>query len=619
LKLSLLPLYAFALVFSVVALVLVPLGWLFRFLMKWIGFLVLWPYERAEKAYHGFLPTALARPLPVLGFAAIALFATLALVPSLGLDLIPQLAQGRFDMTVTLPPGTPLAETDKVVDEIASKHAKDPGVESIYGVAGTGTRLDANPTESGENIARLSIALKDGGSKAIEAAEIERLRAGMQRADASVKFSRPALFSFSAPLEVEIRGYDLDALAKGGQRLAELMKASPRFADVKSTVEGGYPEIQVRFDQDRAAALGLTTREIADRLVRKVKGEVATRYDFRDRKIDVLVRARAADRNGVDDIKNLVVGYIAAKDASSTATTTAAGANASNTNGGSTLSDQAQSSADTPIRLSAVADVLATEGPSEIHRVSQERVAIVSANLRDGDLASAVKEVNNIVSTHPLAAGVKVRVGGQSEELDSSVKSLVFALGLAIFLVYLVMASQFESLLHPFVFMFSIPLAAVGAILALKLSGSAISVVVFIGLIMLVGIVVKNAIVLIDRVNQLREAGVPKREALAQGAESRLRPIVMTTLCTLIGFAPLALGWGEGAEVRAPMALTVIGGLAVSTLLTLVVIPVVYDLLDRRGDQWYVARGERHRAKVEHVGADEELPIEASGVGGQHA
>jgi HAE1 family hydrophobic/amphiphilic exporter-1 len=397
------------------------------------------------------------------------------------------------------------------------------------------------------------------------------------------------------------------------------MKASPRFADVKSTVEGGYPEIQVRFDQDRAAALGLTTREIADRLVRKVKGEVATRYDFRDRKIDVLVRARAADRSGVDDIKNLVVGYIAAKDASSTATTTAAGANASNTNGGSTLSDQAQSSADTPIRLSAVADVLATEGPSEIHRVSQERVAIVSANLRDGDLASAVKEVNNIVSTHPLAAGVKVRVGGQSEELDSSVKSLVFALGLAIFLVYLVMASQFESLLHPFVIMFSIPLAAVGAILALKLSGSAISVVVFIGLIMLVGIVVKNAIVLIDRVNQLREAGVPKREALAQGAESRLRPIVMTTLCTLIGFAPLALGWGEGAEVRAPMALTVIGGLAVSTLLTLVVIPVVYDLLDRRGDQWYVARGERHRAKVEHVGADEDLPIEASGVGGQHA
>jgi HAE1 family hydrophobic/amphiphilic exporter-1 len=623
-KLALLQPYLAVLALTVVLPpILVPLGRVFRFVMKWAGFIVLWPYERAARAYHGFLPNALARPWPVLGFAVIVFCATLALVPTLGLDLIPQLAQGRFDMTVSLPPGTPLAETDKVVNDIASRHAKDPGVESIYGVAGTGTRLDANPTESGENIARLSVALKDGGSKAIEAAEIERLRAGINRADATVKFSRPELFSFSAPLEVEIRGYDLDALAKGGQRLAELMKASPRFADIKSTVEGGYPEIQIRFDQDRAAALGLTTREIADRLVRKVKGEVATRYDFRDRKIDVLVRARSSDRTGVDDIKNLVVGYIAAKNSSTSGS--GSGSNSSSNSGNSsssssskgtgtgsasTINDQAQSSSDAPIRLSAVADVLATQGPSEIHRVSQERVAIVSANLRHGDLASAVKEVNQIVATHPLAAGVKVRVGGQSEELDSSVQSLMFALGLAIFLVYLVMASQFESLLHPFVIMFSIPLAAVGAILALKLSGSAVSVVVFIGLIMLVGIVVKNAIVLIDRVNQLREIGVPKREALAQGAESRLRPIVMTTLCTLIGFAPLAFGWGEGAEVRAPMALTVIGGLAVSTLLTLVVIPIVYDLLDRRGDQWYVARGERHRAKLEQVIEDEGLAIE---------
>ncbi|HEX7770428.1 MAG TPA: efflux RND transporter permease subunit, partial [Dokdonella sp.] len=509
-----------------------------------------------------------------------------------------------FDMTVTLPPGTPLAETDKVVDEIASKHAKDPGVESIYGVAGTGTRLDANPTESGENIARLSIALKDGGSKAVEAAEIERLREGFTRTDASVKFARPQLFSFSAPLEVEIRGHDLDALAKGGQRLSELMRASPRFADVKSTVEGGYPEVQVRFDQDRAAAFGLTTREIADRLVRKVKGEVATRYDFRDRKIDVLVRAQISDRASVDDVRNLIVGYVpapAATGATSNPATTAP----------VTSSESPMSPGDTPIRLSAVAEVVSGEGPSEIHRISQERVAVVSASLRSGDLSSAVAEVERLVAEHPLAAGVRVAVGGQSEELDDSVSSLLFALGLAIFLVYLVMASQFESLLHPFVIMFSIPLAAVGAVLALKLSGSTVSVVVFIGLIMLVGIVVKNAIVLIDRVNQLREAGVPKREAIAQGAESRLRPIVMTTLCTLIGFAPLALAVGEGAEVRAPMALTVIGGLAVSTLLTLVVVPVVYDLLDRRGDAWYLARGQRNRERLDSAAAgDGTLPIE---------
>ena len=225
-------------------------------------------------------------------------------------------------------------------------------------------------------------------------------------------------------------------------------------------------------------------------------------------------------------------------------------------------------------------------------------MAIVSANLHYGDLGTAVSEVQKLMRDNPLAAGVTTHIGGQSEELDASVKSLIFALTLAIFLVYLVMASQFESLLHPFVIMFSIPLALVGAVLALKLTFTPLSVVVFIGLIMLAGIVVKNAIVLIDRVNQLREEGVEKLAAIMQAAESRLRPISMTTLCTLLGFMPLAIGWGDGNEVRAPMAITVIGGLLVSTLLTLIVIPVVYTLLDRRGDVLYRERGERKRRAV---------------------
>ena len=187
----------------------------------------------------------------------------------------------------------------------------------------------------------------------------------------------------------------------------------------------------------------------------------------------------------------------------------------------------------------------------------------------------------------------------QGQELDESIRSLLFAFALAIFLVYLVMASQFESLLHPFVILFTIPLAMVGAVLALLMTGKPVSVVVFIGLILLVGLVTKNAIILIDKVNQLREEGVAKREALIEGARSRLRPIVMTSLCTVFGFLPLALAFGEGAEVRSPMAITVIGGTIVSTLLTLVVIPVVYDLMDRRGDAWYRARGLRARGATD--------------------
>jgi len=373
-----------------------------------------------------------------------------------------------------------------------------------------------------------------------------------------VKFGRPQLFSFSTPLEIELRGQDLESLSRAGRKLAELMQGSAHFADVKSSVEQGFPEVQIRFDQQRAAALGLTSRQIADQVVRQVRGEVATRYSFRDRKIDVLVRGRESDRASVDDIRRIIV----------------------------------NPQSDRPVTLAAVADVVETTGPSEIHRADQTRVAVVSSNLRGIDLGTAVAEVRKLVKDNPLGADIHLGFGGQSEELDSSIQSLMFAFGLAIFLVYLVMASQFESLLHPFVIMFSVPLAIVGAVAALWLSNSPVSVVVFIGLILLVGIVVKNAIVLIDKVNQLREEGVAKRDAICRGAESRLRPIIMTTLTTLFGFAPLAFFGGDGAEVRAPMAITVIGGLSVSTILTLVVIPIMYNLLDRKSDAFY-----RERAK----------------------
>jgi hydrophobic/amphiphilic exporter-1 (mainly G- bacteria), HAE1 family len=331
-------------------------------------------------------------------------------------------------------------------------------------------------------------------------------------------FSRPALLNYATPLEIEITGFELERLQQAGRNVAEALRQSDRFADVKSTVESGQPEIQIRFDQERAAALGLSTRQIADQVVRKVRGEVATRYSFRDRKIDVLVRALQEDRASVEDIRNLIV----------------------------------NPQSDKPITLSAVADIVATEGPGEIRRSDQERVAVISANLRYGDLGSAVAEAERLIAKNPLPAGVGMRVSGQSEELDASVNSLMFALILAIFLVYLVMASQFESLLHPFVILFSIPLAIVGSVLGLKLFGMPLSVIAGIGIIMLAGIVVNNAIVLIDFVNQLRSEGVDKVNAIIQAGRSRLRPIMMTTITTLVGF--LAAGYGVGRWCRNPPA-----------------------------------------------------------------
>ncbi|GAB2517248.1 efflux RND transporter permease subunit [Lysobacter humi (ex Lee et al. 2017)] len=543
------------------------------------------PYGWAERRYLSLLPAAMARPVLVLGFAAAAFVATLAAIPLLGADLIPQLAQDRFEMTVKLPPGTPLARTDALVRELQTKHDRDAGVQSLYGVSGSGTRLDANPTESGENIGKLTVVMAGGGSREVEAAQTERLRETMRaHPGAQVDFARPELLSFSPPLEIELRGRDLAEIERAGQQMASMLRRSPHYADVKSTVEQGFPEIQIRFDQERAGALGLTTRQIADVVVKKVRGEVATRYSFRDRKIDVLVRANESDRASVESIRRMVVNP-----------------------GGSR-----------PVELGAVADVVSTMGPSEIHRADQVRVAIVSANLRDVDLGTAMQEVRDMVEREPLGADIGMHIGGQGEVLDSSVRSLLFAFGLAVFLVYLVMASQFESLLHPFVILFTIPLALVGAVLALLLTRSPVSVVVFIGLILLVGLVVKNAIILIDKVNQLRESGVAKREALVEGARSRLRPIVMTTLCTLFGFLPLAtapLFGSPGAEVRSPMAITVIGGLLVSTLLTLVVIPVVYDLLDRRSDAYYRERG--RCARRERAEASDAIAHDGDGLVGE--
>jgi len=508
--------------------------------------IAMWPYNRAEAAYLRLLPAALARPWPVLGGAALAFALTLAALPLLGVNLLPQLAQDRFELSIKLPPGTPLAHTDAVLRELQHLHADEPGVHLLYGVSGTGTRLDASPTESGENIGRLSVVMAAGAD---EAALSETLRHSMRRWPAAqVDLARPELFALAPPLEIEIDGYDLDILRRAGQQLAALLRQNPHYADVKSTVEQGFPEIQIIFDQERAAALGLTTRQIADAVVNQVRGNVATRYSFRDRKIDVRVRVDEDARASVDDIRRLIV----------------------NPSGGAA------------VELASVAEIIATTGPSEIHRTGQRRVALVSANLNGIDLGAAVDEVQQMLAEHPLGADVGIRIGGQGEELDASTRSLLFAFALAVFLVYLVMASQFESLLHPFVILFTIPLALVGAVAALWVTASPVSVVVFIGLILLVGLVVKNAIILIDKVNQLRAAGAGKREALVEGARSRLRPIMMTTLCAVFGFLPLALAFGEGAEVRSPMAITVIGGLLVSTLLTLVVIPVVYDRLDRK-------------------------------------
>ena len=506
-------------------------------------------YARVEHRYVRLLEWALGHRSKVLLSATGAFLISLAALPLLGVELIPQLAQGEFYVQVKLPPGTPIERTDLAIRAVQAAAAGIDTIETTYSVAGTGNRLDANPVDAGENAGTLNAVMKGSASKADEQRAIVALRDALaDLPGVEYKFGRPELFSFKTPLEIELVGYDVDALKRAGDQVAAAMAASDRFADVKSTMEAGHPEIQIHFDQERAAALGLVVSDIADRVVKKVRGEVATRYTLRDRKIDVLVRNLEEQRGSVDDIRKLIV----------------------------------NPESDRPVTLDAVADIEIRNGPSEIRRIGQERVAVVSANLRHGDLGAAVEAVQGVMARTVLPNGVEFRIAGQNEEMEASFNSMVFALALAIFLVYLVMASQFESLLHPFIILFTIPLGIVGAVGALIATRTTISVIVFIGLIMLAGIVVKNAIILIDVINRLRADGVSVHRAILDGAHSRLRPIVMTSLCTALGLLPMALGFGAGAEIRAPMAITVIGGLTISTLLTLVVIPVVYSLVEER-------------------------------------
>ncbi len=501
------------------------------------------------KTYSSLLNRALQHRFMTLAVSIGSLVMAVVILQGIGTELIPRMEQGRFNVMLEAAPGTPLEETDRIESSLQRQAAADPDVNYVYGVAGSGNRIDANPTESGENIARMLVAMKASATAEDQARVIRDMRSRVKGiAGLDANFSSPELLSFDKPLEIEIQGYDLDSLRLASDEVLRRLRSSDRFVDVDSSLERGHPEIQIFFDQERAAALGLTVKQISDQVVGKIRGQVATRYSWRDRKIDVLVRLAEEERQSIAAVRNLIV----------------------------------NPKSERPVPLSSVAEIRVSEGPAQIRRSNQERLALVRANVAYGDLGNAAREAEALLADMKLPYGLTLNITGQSEEMTASFKSLMFALGLAIFLVYLVMASQFESLLHPFVILFSIPLAAVGVALALWITGTNLSVIVFIGLIMLAGIVVNNAIVLVDLINQLRRTGMEQMSAIREAASLRFRPIMMTTLTTILGLLPMAMGLGEGSEMRTPMAITVIGGLLTSTMLTLLVVPVMYSLLDRR-------------------------------------
>ena len=506
-------------------------------------------YAAVARGYAQLLVRALQSPVTTILISVVLLVSSGLLLNRLALELIPNISQGEFQVSLELPPGTRIESTDALIEKVQQGLQDAESVARTYSVAGTGGRMDASAVSGGENLGRITVVLAPDESGTAEARVMQQVRRVLDD-EPALKYSleRPQFFTFSTPLEIEVTGTDLDGIQSVAESLVSLMTRSGSFSDIESSILSGYPELQIEFDQDRIAALGLTVPQVAARVVDKVKGNVPTEFTFQDKKIDIRLRVDEGARDSKADIENLIVNPESSEQ----------------------------------VRLKTVAKIFEAVGPADIQRLGQQRVGIVRANPIGADLAEGAAIVEQLLDEIPHPLGIKSHVGGQSEEMAASFNSLAFALLLALILVYLVMASLFESLLHPFVIMFTIPLAGIGAVLALVLTNTPVSVVVFIGGILLVGIVVNNAIVLVDRVNQFRrQSGYTKLEALVAGTNERLRPIMMTTLTTVLGLLPMALGFGEAAELRTPMAVTVIGGLMMSTLLTLVVIPVVYLVLDR--------------------------------------
>jgi len=482
--------------------------------------------------------------------AAVVFAVAVAGTSRLQTSLIPDISEGEFYFEATMPEGTPVGATDRVIQRMAAPLEGSPEVAVSYSTAGS--RLVSGGmslSTTAEHYGQLNVVLADRRDEAAERRVANRLREGFAVIpELETKFGKPTYFSLATPIEVILFSDDLRALSEYTPLLADELAAVPGLVDVRSSLEEGNPELQVIFDRERLASLGLDMRTAAETLRDRVLGTVPTRFREEDRQIDIRVRNLEQHRQTVEDVRMLVIPGPEGR----------------------------------PLRLLTVAEVREARGPAEIHRVQQQRAAVLSANLEGRSLGSAVREIQAVLDRTPPPPGVIAELGGQVNEMQVSFASLRFALALAVFLVYLVMAATFESLVHPFIVLFTIPLALVGVVFGLYVTDTEVSVIVLIGVVMLVGIVVNNAIVLIDTVNQLRRAGMTKLDAVVRGGHLRLRPILMTTLTTVLGLLPMALSLGEGAELRAPLAITVSFGLSLSTLLTLVVIPAGYLVVPSR-------------------------------------
>ncbi|MFC1848610.1 efflux RND transporter permease subunit [candidate division CSSED10-310 bacterium] len=508
-------------------------------------------FRNLNEGYRTILDWALNHRLKTVFLAAVLLVGSLLLLPMIGTEFLPPSDEGEVRISGEMEIGTRLDIVDRQTRKMEQiVYSSVPEVVSSVVTAGaTGWRPDA--ISQGEIRLSLTPSTARQRSNIEIAADLRRRLTGkipgmvIRTRAPQGQFLLERILGGDEGLKIEIRGFDLDMLDALTNRVASAIAAVPGITDIDTSREAGIPQLEIRVNRDKIAALGLSVRHVTEILETAVAGAPAGEYRTLGNSYRILVRLKDSEKLSLDEILDLTL-------------STPSG-------------DQV-----------ALRNMVTTEpgrGPILIERKDQQRLVTIEANVTGRDLGSVARDVQARLNQIARPIGYDLQVAGNFEEQQKAFHELLIALGLALVLVYMVLACQYESLRNPLVVMFSVPVAAVGVLVVLFLTKTTLNVQSYIGCIMLGGIVVNNAILLVDQASQLNLRGLPIREALMEAGRRRLRPILMTTLTTILGLFPLALGIGEGADAQAPLARAVVGGLAGSTLITLVLIPAVYSLL----------------------------------------
>jgi HAE1 family hydrophobic/amphiphilic exporter-1 len=503
-----------------------------------------------ENGYLDLLRWVLGHRLITILAAAAMLGASLLLLPLIGSEFLPPSDEGEVRISGKMEIGTRLELVDRqtrIMEQIVQP-AVPEAVASVVSVGASGWRADAG-AEGEIRISLLPAAQRERSN--VEIAQDLRRRLDGNIPGMEIRTRAPQgqfllerLLGGDDGLTIEIRGYALATLDALAASVAKLIVDVPGITDIQTSLEAGIPQQEIRVNRDKVADLGLSVRDVTQLLQTAVAGSKAGEYRTGGNSYRILVQLKDAEKRSIDEILNLTL-------------TTASGEKV------------------------ALRNLVASEssrGPILIDRKDQQRRVTVSANVAGRDLGSVAFDVQALLDQIPRPVGYDLTVAGNFEEQQKAFRELVISMVLALVLVYMVLACQYESLRDPLVVMFSVPLAAVGVLVTLFITKTTLNVQSYIGCIMLGGIVVNNAILLVDQAGRLVQDGMPTRDALTEAGRRRLRPILMTTLTTILGLLPLALGIGEGSDAQAPLARAVVGGLTGSTLITLVLIPVVYSL-----------------------------------------